>query len=158
MMIDIRSFTKETSPGVFHCHSWGLALDSDIIGALTIEAKANNNNRARICMHPTVDDFEQQMLIVMVDNAFDTPHKHLHKKEALIPIVGAAEYQTFDHEGALVDRLLLGEDGARYVSSPLGVHHRVVLKTSVFAFWEFALGPFTSESTIPAPWANYLEP
>ena len=156
-MTDIRTFATETSLGVFHCHSWGLTLDSSIIDALIVEARANQNNRARICMHPSVDDLEQQMLIVMVDNAFDAPHMHLDKKEALIPIVGAAEYQTFNHEGALVDRVLLGEDGARYVSSPLGVHHRVVLKTPVFAFWEFALGPFTSESTIPAPWANDLK-
>ncbi len=156
-MIDIRSFTTETNPGVFHCHSWGLTLDSSIIEALTAEAKSNQNKRARICMHPDVEDIEQQMLIVMVDSAVDVPHMHLHKKEALIPIVGAAEYQTFDHEGVLLDRLLLSADGARYVSSPLGVHHRVVLKTPIFAFWEFALGPFTSESTIPAPWAHDLE-
>jgi cupin fold WbuC family metalloprotein len=135
-----------------------MTLGPDIVEALTVEAKANQNNRARICMHPAIDDLEQQMLIVMVDDAVDVPHMHLHKKEALIPIVGAAEYQTFDYEGVLLDQLLLGEDGVQYVSSPLGVHHRVVLKTPVFAFWEFALGPFTSESTIPAPWANELEP
>jgi cupin fold WbuC family metalloprotein len=157
-MIDIRSFTTETSPGVFHCHSWGLTVDPSIVEALTAEAKANQNNRARICMHPTVEDIEQQMLIVMVDNAVDVPHMHLHKREALIPIVGAAEYQTFDHRGVLLGRQVMGKDAAQYVSSPLGVYHRVVLKEPVFAFWEFALGPFTSGSTIPAPWAQDLEP
>jgi cupin fold WbuC family metalloprotein len=156
-MIDLRSLATETSPGVFHCLSWGLTLDSSITEALTAEAKANQNNRARICMHPDVEDIEQQMLIVMVDDAVDVPHMHLHKREALIPIIGAAEYQTFDNRGALVERLLMGTDDAGYVSSPLGVYHRVVLKTPVFAFWEFTLGPFTSDSTIPAPWAPDME-
>jgi cupin fold WbuC family metalloprotein len=109
-------------------------------------------------MHPTVEDLEQQMLIVMVNNAVDVPHLHLHKREALMPIVGTAEYQTFDHRGVPLERLLMGTDAAQYVSSSIGVYHRVVLKTPVFAFWEFALGPFTSGSTIPAPWANDLEP
>jgi len=154
MMIDIHSFATETSSGVFHCKSWGLTLDFSVIDALTSAAKANPNNRARICMHPAVEDLEQQMLIVMVNNAEDVPHMHLHKREALIPIVGSAEYQTFDDRGNSLERLLMGTDAAQYVSSPLGVYHRVVLKTPVFAFWEFALGPFTSESTIPAPWAN----
>jgi len=153
-MINIHSFTTETSPGVFHCNSWGLTLDSSIIEALIAEAKGNQSNRARICMHPAVDDLEQQMLIVMVDNAEDVPHMHLQKREALIPIMGAAEYQTFDDRGDSLERILMGTDAAQYVSSPLGVYHRVVLKTPVFAFWEFALGPFTSESTIPAPWAD----
>lgn len=157
-MIDIRTFATETSLGVFHCQSWGMTLDYSVIEALTAEARANSSNRARICMHPTVDDLEQQMLIVMVDNAYDAPHKHPHKREALIPVVGAAEYQTFDNEGIFMDQLLMGEGGVRYVSSPLGVHHRVVLRTPVFAFWEFALGPFTGESTIIAPWVNGLKP
>jgi len=109
-------------------------------------------------MHPAVEDLEQQMLIVMVKNAVDVPHVHMHKREALIPILGAAEYQTFDHRGVPLERLLIGTNATQYVSSPLGVYHRVVLKTPVFAFWEFARGPFTSDSTIAAPWALDLEP
>jgi len=94
------------------------------------------------------------MRIVMVGNALDVPHMDTHKNEALTPSVDASEYRAFDRKGVLLDRLLLRADGARYVSSPLGVHHRVILKTPAFAFWEFSLGPFTSESTIPAPRAH----
>ena len=57
-MIDVRSITAESSPWVLHGYSWGLTLEPGIVENLTAEAKANQNNRACICMHPTVVDME----------------------------------------------------------------------------------------------------
>jgi len=103
-------------------------------------------------MHPEIHDIEQHMLLVMVEGSRDRTHMHPSKREALIPVVGSARYEIFNHAGTKVDSHVLGEQGLRYVSSPVGVYHRLVLTDEVFAFWEVALGPFTEDSTVPAPW------
>ena len=153
-MSNLREFAIECSPGVFHCRKWGTAIKSEAVQLLIVEARHNPRYRARLCLHPTPQEAEQQMLIVMVEGAIDAPHMHPHKREALVPILGTAEYQEFDDTGAVQNRILLGQQETMYVSSPLSVFHRVVLLEPVFAFWEFSVGPFTQSSTIPAPWLD----
>ena len=148
----LRSIANESSSGVFHCYEWGMSLSSDALDSLIAVARASRDKRARLCMHPSIQDVEQQMLIVMVDDAEDSPHMHPQKREAMLPVAGAARYEIFDDSGTLVDSRLLGPGGLMYVSSPVGVYHRLVLLGPVFAFWEFAQGPFDSQSTVRANW------
>lgn len=148
----LRSIAEETAVGVFHCRKWGMSLSVEVLEALTLEARASQLKRARLCMHPTTQAAEQQMLIVMADDAEDAPHMHPQKREALLPIAGSAQYEIFDDSGNLIGSKLLGPGGLMYVSSPIGVYHRIVLLEPVFAFWEFTQGPFNSQSTVRAEW------
>lgn len=146
------SIAQESSAGVFHCREWGTSLSSQALDSLIAVARASREKRARLCMHPTTADVEQQMLIVMVDNAEDAPHMHPQKREALLPITGSARYEIFDVSGKLSESKLLGPGGLMYVSSPVGVYHRLVLLEPIFAFWEFTQGPFDERSTVRAEW------
>ncbi|MCG3773040.1 MAG: hypothetical protein JW384_04267 [Nitrosomonadaceae bacterium] len=155
-MLNLLDSYREVSPGVFQCHEWGVALSTDIVKSLVDAARINPRYRARLCLHPGPEDIEQQMLIVMVEGAIDAPHMHSNKREAILPYLGTAEYQMFSQDGAVQKRIPLGAQDVIYVSSPLNVFHRIVLKDPVFAFWEFAQGPFTSDSTVHAPWPDPL--
>ena len=152
----ILDFSREVSPGVFHCNEWGVTFSTEVVTDLIDAARRNSRYRARLCLHPRPEDVEQQMLIVMVEGAIDAPHMHPKKREALLPLLGTAEYQVFSEEGIVRNRIPVGGSDVMYVSSPLNVFHRLVLKEPVFAFWEFAQGPFTSTSTMPAPWPDPL--
>ena len=145
---------NEVSQGVFQCDKWGATLDERVVTELVYAARINPRHRARLCLHPGPEEIEQQMLIVMVEGAIDAPHMHPAKREALLPFVGTAEYQIFSQDGIVQKRIPLGGQDVMYVSSPLNVFHRLVLKGPVFAFWEFAQGPFTGTSTVPAPWPD----
>jgi cupin fold WbuC family metalloprotein len=156
-MVSIPAIASETSPGVFHCREWGVTLDSQILAELIDAARTNARARARLCLHPEPEDIEQQMLIVMVEGAVDAAHKHPAKREALLPILGTAEYQLFGDSGILERRIAVGGTDSMYVSSPLNTFHRLVLKEPIFAFWEVAQGPFASGSTVPALWREPLD-
>ena len=155
-MAGLDEIAIETGPGVFHCRSWGLTLSHEVVNLLIDEARANVRRRARLCLHPSQDDVEQQMLIVLVDGATDPAHKHPDKREALLPILGQASYQTFDDVGHLSSETRLSAGESIYVSSPVGVFHRLVLRGPIFAFWEFASGPFHPSSTVRASWIDSI--
>lgn len=142
----------KTSAEVFHCTTWGVALPATVVDELIAVASENPRQRARLCMHPSADDVEQQMLIVMGEAAHDAAHRHETKRETMVPIRGLARYQTFDATGNVTGSVLLGDDHLMYLSSPLNTFHALQILTPWFAFWEFAKGPFTPTSTIPAPW------
>ena len=156
LMARLRDFAHEFPHGIFHCMEWGVTLDSESVTELIEAARINPRYRARLCLHPEPEEVEQQMLIVMVEGAIDAPHMHPTKRETLLPFLGTAEYQMFSQDGIVQKRIPLGGQDVMYVSSPLNVFHRIVLKDPVFAFWEFAQGPFTSTSTMPAPWPDPL--
>ena len=151
-MANLFSMARETSPGIFHCTDWGVELEASVIDSLVEVARVQPSRKARLCMHPNIRETEQQMLLVMVKGAEDDIHMHPHKREALIPVAGSARYETFDEFGGLLSSRDFGGGGLQYISSPVGVYHRVVLHQELLVFWEMALGPFSQDSTRKAPW------
>ncbi len=136
-------------PGVYHSRSWGIRLNESFLDALAIIAKESDNGKARLCMHPSPDDREQQMLVALTRDCVDQIHLHPDKGETVLWVRGSAEHRTFDKSGAIVQRTALGPLGFQYVHTPAGVPHHVVILSEVFIFWEFAKGPFGKNSTIP---------
>ena len=144
----------ETSPGVFHAREWGLRIGATLVEEVAAIALAHPQGRARLCMHPSVSDAEQQMLIALRGGSRDPIHRHPLKREALVPHLGAATYRTYDDAGLVTSVSPMGGGGLAYVSSPLDTYHALEVTSDVFVFWEFALGPFDRHSTVPAPWEN----
>lgn len=138
---------REVSPGVYHAKSWGITLTSKDVEALIDKAKANPLGRARLCLHPSPDDVEQQMLIALTDQVPDPIHKHPSKREAILPVYGVAHHICYDDSGNTISRTRLESSAAIYCSSPLNTYHHLELETGVFVFWEFALGPFDTNAT-----------
>ena len=139
----------ETADGVFHCRSWGHALDQRTVDALEVIAAHGPNGKARLCMHPSTAEREQQMLVALSDTCNDEIHHHPTKSETVIWVSGMATHRTYDESGRVLRETLLGPEDARYVHTEQGVPHNVVVRSDVFVFWEFALGPFLPGSTVP---------
>lgn len=136
-------------PGVYHSHSWGIRFGEDVLDALEIIAKESENGKARLCLHPTPEDQEQQMLVVLNKACIDQIHYHPDKGETVLWVRGAGEHRTFDMSGKILHKTVLGSSDFRYLHTPAGVPHHVVILSDVFIFWEFAKGPFGPNSTVP---------
>ena len=136
-------------PGVYHSRSWGIGFEESILDALEAIAKQSENGKARLCLHPTPEDQEQQMLVALNKACIDQIHYHPDKGETVLWVRGAAEHRTFDMTGKILQKTVLGPADFRYLHTPAGVPHHVVIFSDVFIFWEFAKGPFGPNSTVP---------
>jgi len=136
-------------PGVYHSRSWGIRFGEDVLDALEIVAKESENDKARLCLHPSPKDLEQQMLVALTKKCIDQIHFHPDKGESVLWVRGVAEHRTFDMSGTVLKKTQLGPSDFRYVHTPPGVPHHVVVLSEVFIFWEFAKGPFGPNSTVP---------
>ncbi len=139
----------ETGVGVFHAREWGMSIDGRIMEALSILASSAPNAKARLCMHPSTDDAEQQMLVALHRSCSDVIHLHPGKGETVVHVSGEAEHRMYDREGSITRVTELGPDAALYVQTPAGVAHNLIVRSDVFVFWEFARGPFRPGSTVP---------
>ena len=136
-------------PGVYHSRAWGIRFDEGILDALEAIAKQSDNGKARLCLHPTPEDQEQQMLVALTKDCVDQIHFHPNKGETVLWVRGAAEHRTFDMSGKIQHVTLIGPSDFRYLHTPAGAPHHVVILSDVFIFWEFAKGPFGPNSTVP---------
>lgn len=141
-----------THSEVFHCRQWGIALPSGAVDELIQVAGENDRLRARLCMHPTTDDRNHQMLIAMSKLADDIPHSHPEKRECLVAVRGSADHVTYNALGDVVGTIRLAPDETAYLGVNAGVIHSLRAVTDWFVFWEFVPGPFSETSSIPAPW------
>lgn len=149
-LISIDTFEgfDETSPGVFHARSWGMTLNIEVLRCLANLAQKRPEGRSRLCLHPSPDSLEQQMVIAIAQGAQDPIHMHPTKRESLLRVSGEAEHVLYSPSGAEISRTRLGDDGCQYVSTPVGVFHSLVVISDVFVFWELAIGPFDKASTV----------
>lgn len=136
-------------PGVYHSRAWGIRFDESILDALETIAKQSDNGKARLCLHPTPRDQEQQMLVALTKDCVDQVHFHPTKGETILWVRGTAEHRTFNMSGNTQQVTQVGPSDFRYLHTPAGVPHNVVVLSEVFIFWEFAKGPFGPKSTVP---------
>ena len=153
----LSTIARQTAPSVFHCYSRDIFLSQQVIDELFAVARSTARQRARLCMHQAAEEREQQMLIAFIRGAIDLPHNHLGKREALLPVLGEADYITYDIDGKEVNRVRLSPEGVMYTSSPPGVHHNIEVISKEFVFWEFSPGPFDPTLTQYAPWVQEEE-
>ncbi len=123
---------------------------------LEIGARLNNRNRMRLCAHSDIEDRIHEMLIVLTEEAYVRPHKHLNKSESGHVVEGQADLIVFDEAGALANVIELGDyASARQffyrMASPS--YHMLLIRSAVFVFHEVTNGPFDRADTVFAPWA-----
>lgn len=135
----------ETSPGVFHAKAWGLSITRAHVEALL--ERCSSLGRSRICMHPSPDEEEQQMLVAISPLSPDVPHMHPEKYETLIPLRGNALYVTYNSSGSVAETLELSPESPVSVCTPPRTIHSIQVLSDFFLFWELARGPFTRNST-----------
>lgn len=145
---------RETLPGVFHAYSWGIKVGEDIFDALGVVSEASGNGKARLCLHPSPEETEQQMIVALSKACSDQIHFHPEKSETVIWVKGEAEHRKFDARGTLTESTLLGPSGHRYVHTPPRIPHHTVVKSEIVIFFEISKGPFGPNSTIPADFSS----
>jgi cupin fold WbuC family metalloprotein len=145
---ELETVADTVAEGVYHCRSWGNALDTGAVSALGTVALFSRSGKARLCMHPSTTDAEQQMLVAISSNCADRIHLHPNKAETLLLVEGRGVHVTYDLNGTELSRTTLGQDDFTYVNTQPGIPHHVLVKSKILIFWEFSRGPFGPDSTV----------
>ena len=148
-------FIRE-SDDVLYLGSSLKTINSTDIDHITEIAKRNSKRRARICAHRIKSENLHDMLIVLCNDTYVRPHKHIEKSETFHVIKGCMKIVIFEEDGTIKDVIKLGDyssktgffyrlDGDRY--------HTVIPLSEVVVFHESTTGPFRRENTIYAEWS-----
>jgi len=85
----------------------------------------------------------QRFLVVARADSYFQPHRHDTRAELCTMLRGVVEFVTFDDEGRIVARQLVGEGtGASACEMPPRTWHTVIPRSDVAAFLEVKLGPY----------------
>ena len=150
---ELQRVAFETSEGVFHSKKWGIAFGSEIIQDLKVVARNNPRSRARLCLHPNQSDIHQEMLIVMHKSAIEKPQRRTIGFDTKIVFEGEANLIYCDEAGRECRRILLSQDGLRYVHTNTSEFHSLQILSEWFVFLEVLKGPFTIGTTEFASWS-----
>jgi cupin fold WbuC family metalloprotein len=139
---------NETLPGVFHAKSWGQILDENLLEQLIEVAKLNSNRKARLCLHPTSDEMLQVTYLAFSRPYADKIHKHPHRPEVVIPILGEARHTSYDMQGNVSGSRILKGTIPVAVSTQVETWHALEVISEFFVMVEIGTGPFLPTSTI----------
>jgi cupin fold WbuC family metalloprotein len=121
------------------------------------EAAAKSpRQRARLCAHRDTGDLLHDMIIVMKQNSYVRPHRHASRAESLLVLEGEAEAVFFDGFGQLAKLLPMvpfSGRGVFFYRIDSGVYHTLLVRSPWLVFAEATTGPFSYETTEPAPWS-----
>lgn len=141
----------QSQNGVFHAREWGKTIDPTEIAWLIREAGDSERGIARICLHPSVDDSVQHMLVALTNRTPYPRHKHPFKNESIIPVLGSGLYREYSPEGlTILERFVSNQEGARYLTTLAGNWHSLESVEDVFVYWELTTGPWTPSATVHA--------
>jgi glucose-6-phosphate isomerase len=124
------------------------------------EAKARNSQRGRFryCLHRSVEESVQEMVLAITDHVYFRPHIHpMGKSESYHIMSGALSVFVFDDQGNITERHDLDDDN---LENPLvlrfndPVWHLPVAITDIAVYHEVYKGPFErADDVIFAEWA-----
>ena len=139
---------NETIAGVFHAEAWGQILEEDLLAQLIEQAKENINRKARLCLHPTPDELLQVTYLAFCSPYADKIHKHPHRPEVVIPLVGNARHTSYDSEGNILESRILNGTNPVALSTQRQTWHALEVISEFFVMVEIGVGPFLPTSTI----------
>lgn len=109
--------------------------------------------RAHRNLHPELSDPVQRLAIAMEPGSYVRPHRHPHTFELLFPLRGRFVVLTFDEQGCVTQRTVLGEECAA-LEMDAGTWHAVLSLDSGGVIFEVKHGgyqPVAEQDS--APWA-----
>ena len=146
--------SSATSPGVFHCHRWGIVWGSAVIQELKAVAALNDRQSARLCLHPNPAAEHQEMLIVLAKASRERPQRRTIGFDTKVVIDGRATLRYYAPDGELSRSQQLGSPESLYVHTCTSEYHSLKVESDYFVFLEILKGPFTSDTTEFAEWQN----
>ncbi|GAB3627110.1 protein WbuC [Pandoraea terrae] len=111
------------------------------LDALTQQAETSPRLRMNQNLHEALDEPIQRLAIAMEPATYIRPHWHRHTWELLSTLRGRFVVLTFDADGVVSQRAVLGED-APVLESPQNVHHMVVSLDPGAVIFEVKHGPY----------------
>lgn len=148
--------TRAVGSAVFYADEAPVNAGREEIEFLKARVANTVLKRTRLCAHADVDDALHEMLIVLSNETYIRPAKHLGRAESLLLIEGVADAVFFDEQGEIERVLPLGDyaSGRRFyyrISDP--VYHTLLIRSDKLVFHEATTGPFRPEDTLFAPWS-----
>jgi cupin fold WbuC family metalloprotein len=132
--------TKKKSQGVYYLDQYFRKADDQLITFLIKEAKAENLNIIRCCLHQNEESLLMSMLIVIRNKYIYPAHKHAWKDESYTILKGECEFQELDDKGNQLSSIILKRN-----DTLLNVNkgfHLIKPMGEILAFMETTTGPF----------------
>ena len=79
-------------------------LSKEVVSHLIYEAKSTPLQRARLCIHSDDTSLIQEMIIVLLNDTYVRPHKHLSREESFFILEGEATVLIFDEAGTVTEK------------------------------------------------------
>ena len=135
--------TKKKSKGVYYLDQYFRKADDQLIKFLLKEAKKENINIIRCCLHNDEESLLMSMLIVIRNKYIYPPHKHSWKDESYTILKGECEFQELDDQGNQLSSIILKRNDT-LLNVNKGFHLMKPLD-EIFAFIETTIGPFKKD-------------
>jgi cupin fold WbuC family metalloprotein len=146
---------KELNSEVYIAREPIVSVGPSEIEFLKKKVNSNERKRIRLCAHKSTEDRLHEMFIVLTNEAYFPPSKHLNKDESLHVVEGLADYIFFDEQGSVTEVIPLGDyaSGRRfYCRVPEFSYHAIIIRSDILVIHETTQGPFRKHDTAFAPW------
>ena len=150
----IQITTKEVA--VYIAQDAIVHLGGPEVGFLKKQVFKTAQQRVRLCVHKSIDERLQEMLVVASRNSYTQPAKHVGKEESTHIIQGVADLVFFDDGGTITEVFPMGDlTSGRpfYCRVPGSRFHTLLIRSPLLIFHECTLGPFRNSDTIYPAWS-----
>ena len=142
---------------VFFSTGTVVRINKAVVDDLKDKALASPDTTVRLCLHQSLDDAVQEMIIVHVRGTYVRPHRHDAETESFLVLEGSMLVIFFDDNGKETDRLMMGEKDSGYsfvCRITPGQYHTMIPLSETVVFLETTQGPFDRDAhnTFPS-WA-----
>ncbi|TGU71364.1 cupin fold metalloprotein, WbuC family [Geomonas terrae] len=116
-------------------------ISIDDLSSLSSQAEQSPRKRMNRNLHSELSDPIQRLAIAMEPDTYIRPHRHLNSWELLTPLRGRFVVLTFDDDGVVIGRAVLGE-GVCVVETPAATWHAVLSLDTGGVIFEVKHGPY----------------
>lgn len=144
------------APGVWNCVEKFPRFSQFEISDCIDEVGRSPTKRARVCMHPALEDRMQEMFIAFSGSSYVRPSFH-HIDESFHVIDGFGKYLFFDSNGNFTHDVRLGPYHSElpfYCRIPANQAHSLILFSKEALAHEVMVGPFSRSNTVFPAWSS----
>ena len=135
-----------------------IEVTRETIADLKRRAGGSARGRFRICLHHSLQDQIQEMVLVLHRDTYIQPHRHpAGRTESYHIVEGEMTVFHFDEQGRVIRRIEMGTSGPRHTlvyRLAASVWHTVVPRTEYVVYHETFCGPFVKDEVVEyASWS-----
>ena len=133
-----------------------LTITEEMIEDTIREAKTTPNGCFRICLHKSIEDPIQQMVIAFSKSTYFMPHRHPNKTESYHILAGRAIVVFFSDDGEIIRTFIMDKDDRKAVQiyRQNGCYwHTIVILSEYAVIHEIVNGPYVKVQNEYVRWA-----